>query len=818
LGSSNPTQHGHCWATTQNPTTDNFKTTLGEKSSTGAFTSSLTGLSAGTLYYVRAYATNTTGTSYGGQVSFTTIPAAPVAGDATAITQTGFTANWASSSGATGYYLDVATNSAFTGYYVSGYQDLDVGNVTSMVVSGLSELTTYFYRVRAYNANGTSASSNTIEVSTIATPVPSITVSPESLNDFSYVYGNGPSVSQSFTVCGVNLSNAISLTAPTNYEISLSSGSGYSGSLSLSLSDGSVANTTIYTRLKAGLEISSYTGESITAISGAITKSVVCSGSVTAFTPTLLLMENFDYSVATPLTDNGWVETGTTANPVISVSNGNLSYIGYPWSSGNLVSLAASGQDVNRSFAQQTSGAIYSSLLVNVTSAQNGDYFYHFGPASIGSNYYGRVFLQRDGTTDRAFVGLVYSSGTGATVYTTSSYPYNTTILLVLKYQFVEGASNDVVSLFVNPVISATEPTPTLTSTSVITDPANIGSIALRQGGNSSSPVVKIDGIRVTDSWAKLWPDYPQGGQVAEEGGATITMTNGNANISSTPASGAPNASFVPVFARVLTLIGTGPWSITLSGSVETVPWFAYKRGANWTSYANTTGSVSFEIPASKDAEIEIQGGSGGNPTLPVELSSFSYTINANNLVTLQWVTQTETNVLGYYIYRGKSEEASEAVLVSDMIAATNTSTTQSYVFVDNELQEQGTYYYWLQNLDMDGSNAFHGPVRVDYSFTEPGTPNQPLVTALNRVYPNPFNPTTFINYSLSENSPVQFKIYNNRGQLVRTLTNVPATAGNHRVDWNGTDENGSSCSTGLYLIRMEAGKDSFTRKVVLVK
>ena len=207
-----------------------------------------------------------------------------------------------------------------------------------------------------------------------------------------------------------------------------------------------------------------------------------------------------------------------------------------------------------------------------------------------------------------------------------------------------------------------------------------------------------------------------------------------------------------------------------------------------------------------------------GDETLPVELSSFTYTLNGNNLVTLQWITQTETNVLGYYIYRGKSEEASEAVLVSDMIAATNTSTLQSYIFVDSELQEQGTYYYWLQNLDMDGSNAFHGPVRVDYSFTDPGTPNQPLVTALNRVYPNPFNPTTFINYSLSENSPVQFKIYNNRGQLVRTLTNVPTTAGNHRVDWNGTDENGSACSTGLYLIRMEAGKESFTRKVVLVK
>ena len=118
----------------------------------------------------------------------------------------------------------------------------------------------------------------------------------------------------------------------------------------------------------------------------------------------------------------------------------------------------------------------------------------------------------------------------------------------------------------------------------------------------------------------------------------------------------------------------------------------------------------------------------------------------------------------------------------------------------------------------MDGSNAFYGPVRVEYTFPQGDTGSPVPVTGLDRIYPNPFNPITFISYGLSASSPVQFKIYNNRGQLVRTITNAPATAGNHRIEWNGTDNNGSACSTGLYLIRMEAGKDSFTRKVVLVK
>jgi hypothetical protein len=65
------TARGVCWSTSANPTTANSKTT--ESGTTGSFTSNITGLTASTLYYVRAYATNAAGTSYGAQVSFTTL-------------------------------------------------------------------------------------------------------------------------------------------------------------------------------------------------------------------------------------------------------------------------------------------------------------------------------------------------------------------------------------------------------------------------------------------------------------------------------------------------------------------------------------------------------------------------------------------------------------------------------------------------------------------------------------------------------------------------------------------------------------------------
>ncbi len=69
-GGATVTTRGVCWSTSQNPTTSNSKTTDG--SGTGSFTSSLTGLTCGTTYYVRAYATNSAGTAYGSQENFNT--------------------------------------------------------------------------------------------------------------------------------------------------------------------------------------------------------------------------------------------------------------------------------------------------------------------------------------------------------------------------------------------------------------------------------------------------------------------------------------------------------------------------------------------------------------------------------------------------------------------------------------------------------------------------------------------------------------------------------------------------------------------------
>jgi len=150
---------GVCWSTTQNPTTTNSKTTDG--SGTGTFASNITGLTANTTYYVRAYATNSAGTGYGNQVSFTTSPVviATLATDVvTSITSTtavsggnisadgggaitargvcwGTTANPTTSN-------DKTTDNSGTGSFVSN-------------ITGLQPVTKYYVRSYATNSAGT---------------------------------------------------------------------------------------------------------------------------------------------------------------------------------------------------------------------------------------------------------------------------------------------------------------------------------------------------------------------------------------------------------------------------------------------------------------------------------------------------------------------------------------------------------------------------------------------------------------------------------------------------------------------------------------
>lgn len=117
-------------------------------------------------------------------------------------------------------------------------------------------------------------------VGTVTPSGPVLTATPTSLSSFTYIEGNGPSSPQSFKVSGSNLTADLTATAPANYEISKTLGSGYADNLSFTPTSGAVAETTVYSRLKAGLVPNSYSGNLVLSSTSATSVTVELSGTV----------------------------------------------------------------------------------------------------------------------------------------------------------------------------------------------------------------------------------------------------------------------------------------------------------------------------------------------------------------------------------------------------------------------------------------------------------------------------------------------------------------------------------------------------------
>jgi hypothetical protein len=149
---------------------------------------------------------------------------------------------------------------------------------------------------------------------------PTLTVNPTSLSSFTYVAGSGPSINQSYNLSGTNLTGYpgnITVTAPTDYEVCLTSGGTYTSSVNVAYSSATLSATTIYVRLKTGLTAGSYPSHNITNTGGgASTVNVVCSGTVSAS----------GSGCATDLFISEYVE-GSSSNKYIEIYNGTGSSI-----------------------------------------------------------------------------------------------------------------------------------------------------------------------------------------------------------------------------------------------------------------------------------------------------------------------------------------------------------------------------------------------------------------------------------------------------------------------------------------------------------
>ncbi|MFA5403831.1 MAG: T9SS type A sorting domain-containing protein [Ignavibacteria bacterium] len=221
--------------------------------------------------------------------------------------------------------------------------------------------------------------------------------------------------------------------------------------------------------------------------------------------------ENFDYTAGDSIGAHGWnANTGSTNN-VLVVSPG-LTYTGYPLSGiGNAARIKNYGIDYYKNFSGDsvTSGSVYTSFMIKIDTGKTGDYFFALLPMTSTSNYYARVFA-KDSSGTLSFGVSKYSTNTSnPSVYGPNGFNYGTTYLVIVKYKFNPGSSNDDdVSLFVftSPSLPSTEPTTPYVGpvTTTQNDAISIGRNTLRQGSSSSSPTLNIDGIKSSTSWAGI--------------------------------------------------------------------------------------------------------------------------------------------------------------------------------------------------------------------------------------------------------------------------------------------------------------------------
>lgn len=187
---------------------------------------------------------------------------------------------------------------------------------------------------------------------------------------------------------------------------------------------------------------------------------------------------------------------------------------------------------------------------------------------------------------------------------------------------------------------------------------------------------------------------------------------------------------------------------------------------------------------------------------LPVELASFTSSVNANS-VTLSWSTASEINNQGFEIER--SDITCNWVKAGYVNGNGNSTVNNSYTFTDGNLNT-GKYMYRLKQIDFNGHYEY-------FNLTNEVNIGVPVSLELSQNYPNPFNPATRINYQVPADGNVSVKIYDMSGREAAVLINEYKTAGYYSVNFNA-----GNMPSGTYFYRISSNGNSVTKKMLLVK
>ena len=202
--------------------------------------------------------------------------------------------------------------------------------------------------------------------------------------------------------------------------------------------------------------------------------------------------------------------------------------------------------------------------------------------------------------------------------------------------------------------------------------------------------------------------------------------------------------------------------------------------------------------------------------SLPVELASFTARPEAGSVV-LEWITESETENLGFILDRRLESVDGTALWVEianysddlDLRGQGSVTNRTMYQFIDKTVDEGKTYDYRLADVSYAGVKQYHSLSVVGVEVLE-----IPYLFTLHPAYPNPFNPTTTIEFSLEESGNVILSVYDLSGKKVTEITNAVYSPGNHKVVYDG-----SGLASGTYFYQIQAGsEETGIHKMMLIK
>jgi hypothetical protein len=185
----------------------------------------------------------------------------------------------------------------------------------------------------------------------------------------------------------------------------------------------------------------------------------------------------------------------------------------------------------------------------------------------------------------------------------------------------------------------------------------------------------------------------------------------------------------------------------------------------------------------------------------PVQLTSFTAASTGAG-ASLIWKTATETNNYGFSVERRTSGSNTWSDVA--FVKGNGTSATaHSYSYTDASVTS-GSYIYRLKQVDNDGTSSYSNEAEITVA-----APSK-IVSA---NYPNPFNPSTVIRFSVPKDGQTVVKVFNILGQEVATLFNGLATAGFQSINFNAAHMN-----SGVYFYSVENNGQKVVNKMLLVK